>query len=194
MDRQSAGTHGKLRIVTDAVTHTVTWTNVPADLAAAAPTRTLSAADTARLDKLKALTHAAWKITPMVAMRDDPLPENVIAQIIRPAAATSPPVIVMSRTSARMRVFNDARSVLVGDIVRNPTYVGERTVDLYADGRLLASDGGVHKIELLESGSGDPVALEARSTRQLAKVLLKFDVAPQTMIHGKAARVLRWPE
>ena len=73
-------------------------------------------------------------------------------------------------------------------------YVGERTVDLYADGRLLASDGGVHKIELLEPGSGDPVAREARSARQLAEVLLNFDAAHQTMIHGTSARVLRWPE
>ena len=118
-----------LRIITDRASHTAIAGRQPADPEATASIARLSATDTSRLSETQASVAAAWKVLPMVTMLDDPLPEGVIARIIRPADTMEPPMIVLSRTSARMRVFTDARAVLTGDIVRNPIHTGERTVD-----------------------------------------------------------------
>jgi hypothetical protein len=153
---------------------------------------TPSPADAERLRAMKAIAGAAWKVKPMAAMLDDPLPLGVIAQIIRPADATSAPTVVMSRLSARIRVFNDARSALVLDILRQPQLDGERTFDLYEDGRMVVSDGTVRSISLHERQPGN-VAGRAVQQWQLARVLAKFNAAPRATISGRSAHVLRWP-
>ena len=193
MDREALSKSLRLRLKLDGASHSATASVEPAESDAAAAAA-ISPADAEGLRAMTALVNAAWKVTPMVAMLDDPLPPGVMAQIVRPAESMSSPVIIMSRLSARMRLFNDARSVLVVDIVIRPQHGGELTLDLYEDGRIVASDGTVRAISLFDNASGDVEARRADQAQQLAKVLALFDAAPRMTVRGRSAHVLPWPE